>query len=407
MKNNYKKVIKLIVIICIIILVIDISYLVYKKNTSKPKKTFFDSINSFEVIDDGYIAVGSNNNNKKQYEKAKITKYNNKKDKIWEQLYNKKYNSSYFGIKQDNEYFIAVGDYESNKEENKNSVRSALIVKYDSEGKILNEKKFQVLGDSKFTNLLVTPDGYIVIGQSIYENMTLGLSDEGGAFLIKYDKDLNEVWKSNYGGSKSAIYNDLIIVDNYIYAVGKDATNTGIISRYNMSGEREKTTTYSYTDRFGFTGIVNIDNNLYVVGAKKVKEDKNDYDTDGLIVKYDLDCNKLKETTYKGKGIERFNKLISDNNNFIIAGQTGIYNKEKSTDKINVFSYNGIFAIYNKDLNKLKLTNYDCDIDDYFTDIKKNKNKYIVSGYGVYEENNYISKLVEYKTSGKLIGERG
>ena len=235
--------------------------------------------------------------------------------------------------------------------------------------------------------------------------MTLGLSDEGGAFLIKYDKDLNEIWKSNYGGSKSAIYNDLIVVDNYIYAVGKDATNTGIISKYNMNGERQKTTTYSYTDRFGFTGIVSIDNNLYVVGAKKVTEDKNDYDTDGLIVKYDLDCNKLKETTYKGKGIDRFNKLISDNNNLAIVGQTGIYNKDKSTDKINVFSYNGIFAIYSKNLDKIKLDNYGTDIDDYFTDIKKISNKYIVSGYGVYEENSYISKLIEYKTSGKLIGE--
>ena len=144
MKSNYKRIIKAVVIICIIVLIIDISYLVYKKIVNKPKETSFDSINSFEVIDEGYISVGSNNNNKNKYEKAKITKYNNKLEKVWEKLYNKKYNSSYFGIKQDNDYFIAVGDYESNSEENKDSVRSALIVKYDSEGKILNEKKFQV-----------------------------------------------------------------------------------------------------------------------------------------------------------------------------------------------------------------------------------------------------------------------
>lgn len=405
MKKNYKKVMKIIVIVCIIVLIIDISYLIYKKFIYKPKVSYFDSINAFEVIEDGYITVGSNNNNKDGYEKAKITKYDNNKEKVWEKLYNKKYNSSYFEIKQDDEYLIAVGDYEANKEERKDNVRSALIVKYDSEGKILNEKRFQVLGDSKFTNLLVVPDGYLVVGQSIYENMTLGLSDKGGAFLIKYDKDLNEVWRSNYGGSKSAIYNDLIILNDNIYAVGKDAVNTGIISKYNMNGERLITTNYSYTDSFGFTSITSIDNNLYVIGAKKVDKDKSSYDTDSLIVKYDLDCNNVNEVTYKGKGIERFNKAIVDNDKIIIAGQTGIYNKEKSSDQENIFSYNGIFAIYDSNLKKLELTNYQEETDDYFTDIAKKDNTYIISGYSTYEENDYISKLITYTTSGKLIGE--
>lgn len=406
MKNKYKKVMKIIVIICIIVLIVDISYLVYKKFIYKPKESFFDSINAFEVIDNGYITVGSNNNNKDGYEKAKITKYNNNKEKVWEKLYNKKYNSSYFEIKKDNDYLIAVGDYEANKEERKDNVRSALIVKYDSEGKILNEKRFQVLGDSKFTNLLVVPDGYLVVGQSIYENMTLGLSDKGGAFLIKYDKDLNEVWESNYGGSKSAIYNDLIIVNDNIYVVGKDAVNTGIISKYNMNGERLITANYSYTDNFGFTSIINIENNLYAVGAKKVDKDKSSYDTDSLIVKYDLDCNNNSETTYKGKGMERFNKAIVDKDKIVIVGQTGIYNKEKSSDKENVFSYSGIFAIYNKELKKLELTNYQEEIDDYFTDIGKKDDKYIISGYSTYEEYNYISKLITYTDSGNVIGEK-
>ena len=400
MKKNYKKVMKIIVIVCIIILIIDISYLIYKKFIYKPKVSYFDSINAFEVIEDGYITVGSNNNNKDGYEKAKITKYNNKKEKVWEKLYNKKYNSSYFEIKKDNDYLIAVGDYEANKEERNDNVR------YDSEGKILNEKRFQVLGDSKFTNLLVVSDGYLVVGKSIYENMTLGLSDKGGAFLIKYDKDLNEVWRSNYGGSKSAIYNDLIIVNDNIYAVGKDAVNTGVISKYNMNGERLITTNYSYTDNFGFTSILNIDNNLYAVGAKKVDKDSSSYDTDSLIVKYDLDCNNINEITYKGKGMERFNKAIVDNDKIIIAGQTGIYNKEKSSDKENIFSYNGIFAIYDKELKKLELTNYKEEMNDYFTDIGKKDDKYIISGYSTYEEDSYISKLITYTNSGKLIGEK-
>lgn len=386
MSNKYKKVIKIIVVICIIILIVDILYLFYKK-----RPIYFDSINSFEVIPNGYVAVGSNNKNKGNYEKAKITKYNHKKEKVWEKLYNNKYNSSYFGIEKDDKYYVAVGDYEANKDERKDNVRTALIVKYDDNGNIVNENSLQILGDSKFTNLLVVSDGYIVVGQSIYENMTLGLSDQGGAIIIKYDKNLKEIWRSNYGGSKSGIYNDLVMVNNNIYAVGKDAKNTGIISKYNKMGERIATTNYSYTDRFGFTGIVDINDELYVVGAKKTNENNSDYHMDCLIVKYDLECKKVKEQKNKIKDIGRFNKIIRDDESIIIAGQRGIKHDDN-------FLYSGIFAIYDKDLNKLLLKYYNVEKDNYFTDIKRQDDTYIISGYGTSFKDDYQSKFIIYKT---------
>ena len=198
--EKYKRIIKYIIIFCVIVLIIDLIIILYTNEKNKNKKTYFDSINSFQVVDKNFVAVGSNNNNEKQYEKAKITKYSGKSEKLWEKIYNKGYNSSFFGIKQDGEDYIAVGNYESSKEEKKNKVRSALIVKYDAAGNILYENNLQILGNSKFTNLLVLDDGYIVIGQSIYENMTLGMSDNGGAIIVKYDKNLKEVWRKNYGG---------------------------------------------------------------------------------------------------------------------------------------------------------------------------------------------------------------
>lgn len=405
MNRNGIRLIKIIVIICIIILIIDALILIYSKLNNKENKSYFDSVNAFEIINDGYISVGSNNDNKNSYEKAKITKYNHKKEKVWEKVYNKGYNSTFFGIKQDKNNYIAIGSYEANKTENKENLRSAVIVKYNKDGKVLTEKNFQVLGNSKFTNILVVEDGYIVVGQSIYENMTLGLSDEGGAFIIKYDKNLKEIWKSNYGGSKSGIYNDLLIKDNNIYTVGKDASRVGIISKYTMDGERVLTTNYEYTDTFGFTSIVNINDNLYVLGSKKIKEDKTDYDTDALIVKYDLDCNQINDKTYKGKGMERYNKaIVDDNNNIVTAGQTGVLNKNKSTSKTNVFSYDGLLAKYDKDLNELELEKYGDDADDYFTDIKEENKTYLISGYKKEDKNNYVSKFVTYTNGGKLIG---
>lgn len=405
MNTNYKKTIKVIVIICIFVLIFDLIILLRNKSKAE-EKAYFDGINSIEVVDNSIIAVGSNSDNKKGYEKAKITLYNTKYEKIWETLFNKKYNSSFSSVAKDEDKYIAVGNYEASKEEHKNSTRSGLIAIYDIDGKLISQKRFQVLGNSKFTDIKVVEDGYIVIGQSIYENNTLGVSDKGGAFIIKYDKNLNEVWKKNYGGSKSGIYNDMIILNNYIYVVGKDLSRLGIISKYSMDGNHIKTNTYKYTDTFGFTGLATDNNNLYVVGSKKVKEDENSYDTDSIVIKYDLELNQQKEQIYRGKGMERYNKIIvDDKNNIVIAGQTGVYDKEKSTKELNVFAYDGIFAKYNSDLEELLVENYGDEENDYFTDINKVNNKYIISGYKT-NKNNYISKFITYTTSGKVIEDK-
>ena len=404
MNKKLKKILRLIVVICVLVLILDIGVLIYHKFIKEEEINYFDSINSYEIINDKIISVGSNSNNDKGYEKAKITLYDSNYEKIWETLYNNKYNSNFLSVKHDGDNYVAVGNYEANKKEHEESVRSALIAIFSEDGKLLAEKNFQVLGNSKFTNLLVVDDGYIVIGQSIYENMTLGVSDEGGAVIIKYDKELNEIWKHNYGGSKSGLYNDLIIANNYIYVVGKDSSRLGIISKYNLDGSYISTNTYQITDTLGFTGITTDNNSLFVIGAKKTSEDQNDYDTDSLIVKYDFDLNNVGEKIYTGSGMERYNKIIMDSNsNLVIAGQTGVYNKSKSTPELNVFSYNGLLAKYNTDLDELLVEEYGEDEDDYFTDIKQKGDEYIISGYSSVD-NSYISKFITYTKSGKLIG---
>lgn len=402
MNKSLKKVLMTIVIICVLVLLIDFAILIYYKYFKIEKKLVFDGINYFEVVDTGVIAVGSNSNNDNAYEKAKITLYDSKYKKLWETLYNRKYSSSFSSVKKDDDDYVAVGSYEANKQEHDDQVRSAVIVKFDKDGNFLCDKRFQVLGNSKFNSLLVVDDGYIVVGQSIYENMTLGTSDEGGAFIIKYDKELNELWRKNYGGSKSGVYNDLVIQGDYIYAVGKDFARTGIISKYTLDGEYVSTTMYNYTDTIGFTGIISDNNYLYVVGSKKVSEDKNDYDTDAIIVKYSFDLVEISNKLYKDKGMERYNRLIIDSNsNIIVVGQSGVYDKRRSTKELNVFSYDGIIAKYSIDLDELLVEKYDDEEDDFFTNIVEKNNLYVISGYSKYD-GSYLPKFITYTKSGKL-----
>lgn len=402
--KKYKKAIKIIAIICLVILVVELIYLGYLYFRNKSNKTYFDSANAFEKITSGYILVGSNNDNNESYEKGKITKYDSKKTKVWEKIYNKGYNSTFINVKEDKDNYLVVGSYEKTKSEKKDKTRTALFVKYDKNGDIIFEKNMQILGDSKFTNVVVVDDGYIVVGQSIFENMTLGMDERGGGIMIKYDKTGKELWRTNYGGSKSGLFNDVIVSDGYIYVVGKDAARVGTISKYTLSGERVTTTNYEYTDTLGFTSIVRVGDQLIVAGAKKLSEDKNDYDTDALIVKYDLDCDILDEVTYKGKGIERFNKMIVDsNNNLVLVGHTAVKDEKASTKSLNVFRYDGLLAKYKKSLKKVYVENYGEKLDDYFTDIQEVNNNYIISGYSSYREDGYLSKYITYSKQGKIL----
>lgn len=403
MEKKIFKWLKIILVICVFILIFEVIYIVYNVALVEGKSVYFDGINSLLYEDNSYITVGSNNNNDQKFEKAKLSKYNDKKEKEFEKLYNKGYNGVFFDATYDDECYVVVGSYEKDEDEHNKKLRSGLIVKYDSMGNVLFESDFQVLGNSKFTSIISIDDGYLVTGQSIYKNMTLGFSDKGGAFLIKYTKDLEIEWKVNYGSSKSAIYNSVLVYDDNIYVVGKDLDRVGIISMYDEDGEHIKTTKYKYTDSLGFTDIKRIDNRLFVVGAKVNGNDTSN--TDALIVKYNLKCDFRDEVIYTKDSLERFNKIdVDEDDNVIVVGTSSVSSKKTSRNGISVFSYDGIIGKYSKDLETSSVISYGDERDDYFTDINCVDGKYLVTGYSSYDDGSYLSKFITYSDALKVLG---
>ena len=400
MEKKLFKLLKLVAIVCVVILVIELIYIIY---LLQGKSIYFDGINSVINVDKGYVAVGSNNNNEKYYEKAKITKYNDKKEKVFGKLYNKGYNGVFFDVILDqDENLIAVGSFESSEKDHLEGRRIGLIVKYDKDGNLLYENTFKVLDNTKFTSVEVMDDSYIVTGQSIYSDMKVGFSSDGGAFVMKYDKELKLIWKINYGDSKSSSYNDVAIYKNNIYVVGVTENNIGIISKYNDKGKLLDTSKYKYTDDLGFTGIVCYDKHFYVTGGKKNVETT---DVDAVIIKYERDLDVDEEVTYEDKGFERFNQVIVDkNNNIVVVGTTAAVNKVDSSESVNVFIHDGLIGKYDKDLEKVSVVRYGDDRDDYFTDVIVNDGNYLVSGYSSYEDGSYLNKFITYSDALKTLG---
>ena len=398
--KNRKRVqlLKIIALICFVVLLCEVVYIAYNYFSNKGHSIYFESINALVVDNEGYyVGVGSNNDNDNHYEKAKIAMFNSKKEKVFEKLYNVGYNSAFFGVVADGDNYIAVGSYEKDEDDHNDSVRKALIVKYDKDGNEIFSSDFQILDNSKFTSVVKVGEDYLVTGQSIYKNTKVG-NKVGGAILAKYNKDGDLIWSKTYGSNKSSIFNDLLVVNDSIYAVGTDDNYLGIIVRFDMDGNYIKHNDYKVTDSLGFSGITNIGNVIYISGALR----RNDNDTDAMIVRYNLDCVYIDQTVYTGSGKERFNKLIVDNDENIIA--IGTMATAKKQSGVSEYNYDGIIAKYDEELKAIDDVVYGDERDDYFTDIVPYDNEYLISGYSSYEDGSYMSKFIRYSKALKVLG---
>ena len=150
---------------------------------------------------------------------------------------------------------------------------------------------------------------------------------------------------------------------------------------------------YRYTDSLGFSGIVELNNHLFVSTGKRI----NASDTDAMIVKYDMDLNYIKEESYNGGSVERFSKIIKDSKDHIVL--IGV----SAIDEVNSINYDGLIAKYNDRLDKIAVVSYGDEKDDYFNAIINDDSDYLVVGYSSSEDNSYYSKFIKYSDALKVL----
>ena len=396
MRYNVLKRVKIFEIVCFLLIFIEIGYIFYSLFLNNTEYLYFDGINAIDKNSNYYVTVGSDNNNSNHYERAQVSTYNKKRDKKIETLYNVGYNSAFFGVSFDQDNIVAVGSYEKTMKEHKESRRRALIVKYDMNGNVIFQKDFQVLDNSKFTNIQIVNDGYYVTGQSVYKNTKVG-DKEGGAILAKYDKEGNFLWSKVYGNNKFGKFNDLLIVDGSIYTVGVDENYVGILCKYDMNGSLSECVRYENCDELGFNSIVSFDDKIYVSGSKGNKGHFS-----AVILMYDMNCSYLDEIFLQNERDTHYNKLMIDNYGYLVAIGLVSYKSNFSNKKINKSQCDGIIGKYKMNLEKINVVTYEYDRDDLFTDIIDNDGEYLVVGYSSYDDV-YLSKFIRYSEALKVL----
>lgn len=408
--SRIKKLYVCIIAFCILLLLVEGVYYLVIRNYIESKHVYYDSLNSLTLDGTDVVAVGSSNFKNSNYnkytdglEKAKLVKYDKNYNILFEKMYDKGINSTFNSIIQTEDGYVVVGSYEKDKEQTNNQLRTGLIVKYDKKGKVQWDSTFTSLSNTQFTKVAAVDDGYIVIGQSIYANMEMGNSENGGGVIIKYSKDGQIQWKKFHGGTKSASFNGIAIVGSDIYVVGRDGTDFGNIVKYNSSGEYQWHKNYRYTDTLGLSDVVYSNGKLYAVGAKEIfdhevtdDDKRSTTNTDALLICYDLDGNIVFERTFGGSSYDRYNSIMAYHNDLFAIGSSSsddsglrIFTDGKKTT--------GILVKYDTNGNIERKYAYGGSNQDNLTDIVTDNSNLYITAYTNSKDGNIITS----KDNGK------
>ena len=179
LKVEHKRLVKwlrVIIVLCIAIIVVEVGYIGLSYYNRKNSIVYTDTLNSFKKIDDGYLVVGNSDfkNYEEGYNKAKFAKYNDDFEVEFESAYTKGYLSYFSDVIEYSDGYIAVGGAQYDEQQVEDNATDGLIVLYDKNGKQVDTKSVQIVGDTTFNKVLLVDDGFIVVGQSILQNMVVG-----------------------------------------------------------------------------------------------------------------------------------------------------------------------------------------------------------------------------------------
>ena len=185
-------------------------------------------------------------------------------------------------------------------------INDGVIVRYDKDGNVLDEGVLHGKNGANFRAIDKTDDGgYIVAGLTYSSD--LGIGSTCTSIIAKYDKDLNLLWNTFWGGN--------------------------------------------YSDEY--SGVATDKDGNYLAVGRTFSSEKLQFSTDGssdaVIVKYDKDGNVIWEKIYGGTKNDRFKAINVDEN-----GITLVAGFSKSPEIIENSGYDSILYEIDKDGNVVK-----------------------------------------------------
>ncbi len=391
-----KKIISIIIITLITILIL--SFLspqtIYLEEFGGNRNDIFNDV--IGTSNGNVVAVGNYKSSDIEgfesdpYNNAMIVKYNKTGQILWKKFFGGSSYDTFDSVISTSEGdIVTVGNFESTDIENLQNKghKDAVIVKYDKNGNELWKKSFGGGGTDLFISAAVTNlDEIVVIGEQ--SSSIQGLEKNTFSFIIKYDKNGNELWKKSFGNTLNDKLSDITVTkDNGIVVVGyqligvDEINNEGIfeyvVVKYDQNGNElwQK----RYQDEF-YKNVTSTSDNAIIITGQKKQEDRIFYD--GVITKIDKKGNEKWTKYFTSLMSSYIDDVIGTNDGGIVIA--GYYVPEAETKE---FDYDMVLIKYDKYGIRKWIKNFENETEERMKAISTIKNRGIV-GVGEIQSKN-------------------
>ncbi len=329
------------------------------------------------VSDGGYVACGTKNNG--MFTVSFLVKFDKDSNVVWEKEVTA--GSEFVNFNDlaviNNEYIAVAGHHTIQTDTETKGKADACIYTFSLEsGTLTNTLLFGDSGEDIFSSIAPAENGFIVCGKSSSTKGDFLASKIGSAIVVKFDSELNPVWKKYLSGSKGASAEN-IATDKYgniFVAVLTSSTDGDFASFEELRG-----------------GYV-----------------------DSVIIKYDKNGNYKWDFVVSTSGRDHFTAIAADGSGgCVVAGYYELINAITTDGTLaGLHNCGGIDSVVIS-VGSTGTVNWTKSVaglyDDYITDISKSSKGYVVSGYTNSSNRDFssIGNLGEYDGFACVISTTG
>lgn len=266
------------------------------------------SFNKVIKTSDGYVAIGQSiyaNMEMGNHTTGGgiIVKYDLNGNEVWHNNHGGTKSGNFNDIIEVGGNFYVVG---------KDATDSANLIKYNQNGEYQWHKNYSYTDGIGFTGITYLDNALYVVGSKKILPEGTGDDDDRSttntdALLVKYDLDGNVQEEKTFGGSNYERYNSILTYKNELYVIGhttsKDAgikvetdgeQMTGILVRYDKAGNILKKEVFGGSGNDNLTGIITDGVSIYMTGYSNSKNGNittsknNGKDYFGKVIKVDF-----------------------------------------------------------------------------------------------------------------------
>jgi len=265
------------------------------------------------------------------------TLFTKEEDVTWERYYDFSGSEEGSFVLMDKDFIISTGYVDFNKS------RDALLLCFTKDGEKVFGMKYGGPSDDLGKIVVSLEDGYLIVGSTT----SYGRDGSMDAWLVKVDKDGNEIWNRSYGGDEYDEGNYVIAIDDGYIVVGstesygKNGSMDAWLVKVDKDGNEIWNRTYGGDRHDGFRSAASCGKDVVITGMTSSYGKEGNWDA--WLVKVDKDGNEIWNRSYGGKLIDLFNDVIIDGDRIVAVGHS-----EQGEDK-----WYGFFVITSSDGDKI------------------------------------------------------